>query len=96
MVLRNINFQPILLSCIVENGIIFAIVLILVGFVPLAVIVVCNVLIIRIVLKNIKIIYAKTNSEENNLTQEQLYKNMKKIRDKKQLHLFHVFGALLF
>ena len=93
---RNINFQPVLLSCSVDKGIIFAIVLILVGFVPLAVIVICNILIIRIVLKNIKIIYAKRNSEENNLTQEQFCKNIKKIRDKKQLHLFQVFGALLF
>ena len=93
---RNINFQPVLLSCSVDKGIIFVIVLILVGFVPLTVIAVCNVLIIRIVLKNIKIIYGKRNSEENNLTQEQFYKNIKKIRDKKQLHLFRVFGALLF
>ena len=93
---RNIKFQPVFLSCTVANGITFAIVLIVVGFIPLAVIVVCNVLIIRIVLKNIKIIYAKRNSEENNLTREQLYKNIKKIRDKKQLDLFRVFGALLF
>ena len=90
---RNINFQPIFLACTVGNGITLAIVLILVGFVPLAVTVVCNVLIIRIVLKNIKIIYAKRNSK---VAQEQLYKNIKKIRDKKQLHLFQVFGALLF
>ena len=91
---RKIDFQPVFLACTVENGIYFAITIIVIGFAALVVIVVCNAWIILIVLKNIKLIYA--NTALDNSKQQALNKSVKKNRHKKQLYLFRTFGALLF
>ena len=67
--------------------------LIIFASIALAVIVTCNVGVICIAQKNIKAIYGARNSIKND---QQLTKRLKKERHKKQIHLFRVFGLLIF
>ncbi len=66
---------------------------------PLAVIFVCNIGVVKIVLRNIKAIYrirrSLTNDDERKSHKESLTNKMKMKRNQKQLHLMRVFGGLL-
>ena len=70
--------------------------LIIFACIALAVIVTCNVGVICIAQKNIKAIYGARKSIKNEYYDQQLRKRLKKERHKKQIHLFRVFGLLIF
>ena len=93
--LGQIDFTRELSSCTVNffaaERYYFGVLLVAAIF-PLITLVICNVWVVIIVLRNIKAIYSSPN-------QNQLHKDLKNImnqkRHKKQLHLMQVFGSLL-
>ncbi len=97
--IENNKFQAVVLSCVSDINYIFVVVIIVIGFAVLVVIFITNVLIIRIVLKNLKLIYLKRKSTigttAEDLTRREIRTRINKTRHAKQLHLFRVFGALM-
>ena len=94
----DVNFKPVFLSCIKHKQIVYAFALIIIGVAALSVIMFCNVWIICIVLKKINVTYIvrKTSNKEcMDSEQQQFNKSIQKARQRKQLNLFRVFGALL-
>ena len=67
-------------------------VLLVAAIFPLVMLVICNVWVVVIVLKNIKAIYSSPNQHQS---LKGLKKIMKQKRHKKQLHLMQAFGSLL-
>ena len=96
----EMHFQPILLSCTIsfKRGW-YMTLLIITACIALITILICNAWVVRIVARNIKMIYMSNPSTDNDKGTEgkdqSLYSNFKKTRHKKQLHLFRVFGGLI-
>jgi len=91
---QETTFQAIFLSCVLNAPMYYGIIQMVIGFAAVSVIVVSNVLIVRIVLKNLKLIYVK-RCELGQLSNETWNEDRIKTRRAKQLHLFRLFGALL-
>ena len=94
-----INFKPSTLCCTPNNlNPVYIILVITVSCIALTVIIVCNIWVIYIVLKNINMVYkvrrSLCNKEKESYSQSQSG-ILRKKSHKKQLHLFRVFGGLL-
>ena len=97
--LRNVRFDPLLLNCEWDIKIYFHILSIMFILLPYLVILVCNIRVICIVLKNIRAIYKVRKPSlrsERRMSRKVLNSRMKHTRNKKQLHLMEVFGAIIF
>ncbi len=96
---RDASFLPVFLACVTNGDSSYAVVIVLIGSVMLAVILITNILIICIVLKNVKLLYGKRRftigSTQDNIEQRETRARINKTHHAKQLHLFRVFAALM-
>lgn len=91
-------FHGDILSCWIpfdQNNHPYFIAPIVLGLLNLSVIILCNVWVIVIVQKNIKVIYKSRKSDGSTEFIYDLNKKIESTRHRKQLHLFRVFGAIL-
>ena len=98
-IVRNVRFDPLLLNCEWDTEIYFHILSIMLILLPYLVILVCNIRVICIVLKNIRAIYKVQKPSlrsEKRMSRQVFNSRMKHTRNKKQLHLMEVFGAIIF
>ncbi len=96
---RDASFLPVFLACVTNVDPSYAVVIVLIGCAVLVVILITNILIIRIVLKNVRLIYAKRRSTigstQEDIEWQEIRARINKTRHAKQLHLFRVFAALM-
>ena len=94
---HDIMFIAVLLTCTINTPFFFAIILMIICFAAVIVIVVSNVLIVRAVLKNLKVIYVRRRSQATGQlsNNDSWSRDRSKTRRAKQLHLFRIFAALL-
>ena len=101
VLLREMRFDPLLLNCIwnTSNHEYFHILSAFFIILSYLVILVCNVWVVCIVLRNIRTVYKvqklPSNVRQRRISREQMNSRMQHTRNRKQLHLMRVFGGII-
>ena len=101
LLLKEVQFDPLTLVCTWKTSEhpffhIFSLLVLLLSYIVLLV---CNIWVIVIVLKNIRAVYQvqkpSLSPEERRFSREKVNKHIKQMRSRKQLHMTRVFGGII-